>query len=1252
LAVCGLGLFLVAMPTSHAATVGAFTGGDPGEGLDLQGYFTYAVNVGPSGFGGRVGDAVFTGDNTTGVSISAVNEIDAWHTAAYGKTANDKNLEFVMRSIRWSAPPDLVTVRLAVETGVQYKLQLLFADNSANRGYDVYVEGNIEEYGFCPGAYQEDPPGAKGAVITYEFTAADSELELVLDGATAGYPDPNPILNGLTLERLTATVDSDGDSLPDDWELRHFGSLDQAAAGDPDNDTLDNAGELAAGTSPVVADTDGDTLSDGAEVSIHKSDPARRDTDADRLTDADEVNIHQTDPAKADTDDDSFEDLVELLSGSDPKDALSRPIKLLVRWFTGGDVGEGLDLDGTFLYAFSVGTELSAGRVRDADFTGETIPGVTISLANSIPAWNNPNYGNTADDDNLELAMRSIRHVGNPGPGHVTLENLKPGAAYKVQMLFLEQCCARGFDVFVNGVQIADEFAPYVVHGGINNQRSGAVIAYSFIASTDTLVLTVSGAGTTTPAYTDHNAILSAVTLEEVAEAVDSDGDGLSDPWEVEYFGGIAAESGTTDPDGDGLDNLGEFNAKSDPTKPDTDNDGLNDKEEVMAGSNPANPDTDGDGLGDAAEVKTHGTNPASADTDGDRLGDGKEINVVKTDPLKADTDGDGVNDCDELTLLTDPLDKDSANTATQIRMFTGGDAGEGLDLDGTFLYAIHVGTADPVGPIRDANFMPDLDYYSAEVPLPPYVEGVNIRAGNRALNWHPSPNFGDSMNDDLIELFMNTIRWSDAASATQPNVVVEFGLLEVGGVYKLQLISAEEGWARGWDVFVDSRQVLDDFNLPLYQGGYTKTSGVVVAHTFIARSNLVTAVLDGRGVTAPEITDHNALLQAATLEVIAAASDTDGDGLPDAWEIDAFGNLSQGGTGDPDADTLTNTEEFISYTNPTQADPDKDGLTDAEEVKTHGTDPGRADTDGDGLKDGDEIKIHKTNPLQRDTDNDGVSDADEVAAGTNPLDPPAAFSNIKIERFTGGDPGEGLDAMGNPTDGVDLEGNFLYAVNASTAGPAGKAYDADFTAETAPGVTITAAYELPTWDTPNYGSSPADNVLEKVTQSIRYAPVVTIRLTGLVPGSTYKMQMFFYEQCCAPRGFNVYADGLLIAENFVPNEIQGGVNNTTAGAMVSFEFTTPRDSLWVALDAAAAPRPDLTDPNAIIDGFTLEVLSVATPPTISLTRAPNGQLIITTDGTLEVAEVVTGPFTRLPENSITIDPLAAGGPRFYRGSR
>src|SRR5262245_54140501 len=76
------------------ATVGTFTGGDPGEGLDMQGNFLYAVNVGPDLTGGRVGDAIFTGDNVAGISVSANNSIAAggWGAVNYGATLNDQNL--------------------------------------------------------------------------------------------------------------------------------------------------------------------------------------------------------------------------------------------------------------------------------------------------------------------------------------------------------------------------------------------------------------------------------------------------------------------------------------------------------------------------------------------------------------------------------------------------------------------------------------------------------------------------------------------------------------------------------------------------------------------------------------------------------------------------------------------------------------------------------------------------------------------------------------------------------------------------------------------------------------------------------------------------------------------------------------------------------------------------------------------------------------------------------------------------------
>lgn len=50
----------------------------------------------------------------------------------------------------------------------------------------------------------------------------------------------------------------------------------------------------------------------------------------------------------------------------------------------------------------------------------------------------------------------------------------------------------------------------------------------------------------------------------------------------------------------------------------------------------------------------------------------------------------------------------------------------------------------------------------------------------------------------------------------------------------------------------------------------------------------------------------------------VFAEEDTDYDGLPDWWEIQYFGDLSQDGSGDFDGDGSTNLEEYEAGTDPT----------------------------------------------------------------------------------------------------------------------------------------------------------------------------------------------------------------------------------------------------------------------------------------------------------------------------------------------
>jgi Arylsulfotransferase (ASST) len=91
--------------------------------------------------------------------------------------------------------------------------------------------------------------------------------------------------------------DTDGDGMPDRFELRHGLACDRAnGARDADGDGLSNLREFHGHTDPRLADSDADGLGDGAEVGNSLTDPRDPDSDSDGVLDGDVLHV-RSDPA-------------------------------------------------------------------------------------------------------------------------------------------------------------------------------------------------------------------------------------------------------------------------------------------------------------------------------------------------------------------------------------------------------------------------------------------------------------------------------------------------------------------------------------------------------------------------------------------------------------------------------------------------------------------------------------------------------------------------------------------------------------------------------------------------------------------------------------------------------------------------------------------------------------------------------------------------------------------------------------------
>jgi hypothetical protein len=192
--------------------LGVFNGGDAGEGLDLDGTFQYAVDIGGNG-GHQVRDALFSSDSRGGFTVSASERNNPWGAAStFGDSEDDIALGQVMNSIRWSTGDGvgLDTVKVTLEgiiPDAEYKLQLLFAERCCDRSFDVFVDGkeavnrlHVPSLVGTP----DDPINnstTDAAVYTLEFIGGDSGvLEIEVDGRRGFRTDPNALIHALTLE--------------------------------------------------------------------------------------------------------------------------------------------------------------------------------------------------------------------------------------------------------------------------------------------------------------------------------------------------------------------------------------------------------------------------------------------------------------------------------------------------------------------------------------------------------------------------------------------------------------------------------------------------------------------------------------------------------------------------------------------------------------------------------------------------------------------------------------------------------------------------------------------------------------------------------------------------------------------------------------------------------------------------------------------------------------------------------------------
>ena len=170
------------------------------------------------------------------------------------------------------------------------------------------------------------------------------------------------------------------------------------------------------------------------------------------------------------------------------------------------------------------------------------------------------------------------------------------------------------------------------------------------------------------------------------------------------------------------------------------------------------------------------------------------------------------------------------------------------------------------------------------------------VPAPARRVGFFLHDNNGTNLTDPGKALFDAAIKWLTATIVTPTVTTIDptFGTI-------------------GTSVTVSG------YNFGDTQGTNTVTfNGVGATPTTWTSTSIVAPVPSGANTGPVVVVVSGLASNGITFAVEIPPLDTDADGLPDAWEIQYFGNLNQGANDNPDGDALNNLQEYLQGRNPT----------------------------------------------------------------------------------------------------------------------------------------------------------------------------------------------------------------------------------------------------------------------------------------------------------------------------------------------